>query len=81
MELKLARNDIKGKPKTIKLSKIEEEIEKEGQKIFYFDRENSHKQLVSLINHFEEKGYSVYFREVKYGLDDNNYLYEVHILK
>lgn len=80
MELKLARTAIKGKPKQIKLQKVEEIIEKEGQKIFYFDKENSHKDLVALVEHFEEKDFSVYFREVKYGLDENDYMYEVHIL-
>ena len=81
MELKLARSELKSKPKSIKLEKIEEEVEKEGEKIFYFDRENAHKDLVELVDYFENRGFSVYFREVKYGLDDNDYLYEVHILK
>jgi len=81
MELKLARNELKTKPKPISLEKIEEEVEKEGDKIFYFDRENAHKDLVDLVEYFENKGFSVYLREVKYGLDDNDYLYEVHILK
>lgn len=80
MELKLARTAIKGKPKPVKLEKIEEILEKDGQKIFYFDKENSHKDLVALVEYFEEKDFSVYFREVKYGLDENDYMYEVHIL-
>ncbi len=80
MELKLAREDLKAKPKTITLEKIEEAVAKSGDKIFYFDRENSHKSLVELVEYFEEKGYSVYFREVRYGLDENDYIYEVHIL-
>ncbi len=80
MELKLARETLKSKPKTITLEKIEEALTKEKDKIFYFDRENSHKDLMDLVDYFEEKGYSVYFREVKYGLDENDYIYEVHIL-
>ncbi|CAD7287210.1 HP0268 family nuclease [Campylobacter suis] len=80
MELKLARNEIDAKPKAISLDKIEAAVNKEGQKIFYFDKENSHKQLIALVEHFEEKGLSVYHRTVKYGLDDNDYMYEVHIL-
>lgn len=80
MQLKLARTAIKGKPKQIQLEKIEEIVEKDGQKIFYFDKENSHKDLVALVEHFEEKDCSVYFREVKYGLDEGDYMYEVHIL-
>ena len=36
MDLKLARNLINEKPKNISLEKIEEAVEKEGQKFFYF---------------------------------------------
>ena len=80
MEFKLARAALDAKPKKIKLEKIEEILKNEGQKIFYFDKDNSHKDLVSLVEHFEELGYSVYLREIKYTLDDNDYIYEIHIL-
>jgi len=80
MELKLARTAISGKPRPIQLDKIEETLAKDGQKIFYFDKENSHKDLVSLVEYFEAKAFSVYLREVKYGLDEGDYMYEVHIL-
>ncbi len=80
MELKLARKELDSKPKSIKLEKIIEIVEKEGQKIFYFDKENSHKDLVALVEHFEENDQSVYLREVKYGLGDDDYMYEIHIL-
>ncbi len=79
MKLKLARASITAKPKMIELSKIEEDLEKKS--IFYFDKENSHKELKSLIEHFEEKEFSVYMREVKFGLNDDEYIYEVHIVK
>lgn len=80
MELKLARTELDSKPKNISLEKIEEQINKKSSKIFYFDKENSHKELISLVEYFEEKGMSVYHRTVKYGLDENDYMYEVHIL-
>lgn len=80
MELKLARSELSKSPKSISFEKIEESLNKNGQKIFYFDRENSHKDMIALIEFFEEKGLSVYHRTVKYGLDDNEYMYEVHIL-
>ncbi|WP_086270034.1 HP0268 family nuclease [Campylobacter devanensis] len=80
MELKLARAELDAKPKTISLEKIEGAALKDGGKIFYFDRDNSHKQLIALVEHFENKGLSVYHRTVKYGLDENDYMYEVHIL-
>ncbi len=80
MELKLARVALSGKPKLLNIEKIEESVIEKGQKIFYFDKENSHKDLVSLVEYFENKDFSVYFREVKYGLDESDYMYEVHIL-
>ncbi len=79
MKLKLARTGIKSKPKTIELEKIEEMLPQKS--IFYFDRENSHKDLKALIEYFEEKGYSIYMREVKYGLNEDEYIYEVHIIQ
>ena len=80
MELKIARNDLASKPKTTTIEKIEAEVKKEMQKIFYFDKDNSHKDLVALVDHFEDKDYSVYLRDIKYGLDENSSMYEVHIL-
>ena len=80
MDIKLARNEINGNPKTITLEKVTEIIDKDGQKIFYFDKENSHKDLVALVEYFETKGFSVYLREIKYGLGEGDYMYEVHIL-
>ncbi|SFV53215.1 FIG00388607: hypothetical protein [hydrothermal vent metagenome] len=79
MKLKLARTTLKAKPKMIDFSKIEEELA--NKSIFYFDKDNSHKDMIALIENFENQDYSVYMREVKYGLDDNEYIYEVHIVK
>jgi len=80
MELLLARNELNEKPKKVKLEKLKDEVIKAGEKIFYFDKDNSHKDMMALVDTFEEDGYNVYFREVKYGLADDEYMYEVHIL-
>lgn len=80
MELKLARTELTAKPKSIKLAKIEEQVAAEKESIIYFDKENSHKDLVALVGHFEEKEYSVYLKEVSFGLAEDEYLYEMHIL-
>lgn len=80
MSLKVARTDLKAKPKSIELKKIEEMSAKEESLILYFDRDNTHKDMLSLQDHFEEKGKSFYMREVRYGLSDSEYMYEVHIL-
>lgn len=80
MDLKFARTDINAKPKKAELSKIEAAVEKEESVIFYFDRENSHKDLLELQDYFEAKGKSFYMTEVKFGLADNEYMYQVHII-
>ena len=80
MELKLARHEHDAKPKKIDLKKIEDMLEKNSSIILYFDRENSHKNLLSLQDHFEKVGKSFYMREVRFGLSSNEYMYEVHIL-
>ena len=80
MELLLARTELDEKPKKIKIEKIKEDLSANGEKIFYFDRDNSHKDMMSLVDAFEEEGYNVYFREIKYGLADEEYMYEVHMV-
>ena len=80
MDLKFARTEIDTKPKKAELLKIESAVEKNNSVIFYFDRENSHKDLLELQDHFEAKGKSFYMSEVKFGLSDNDYMYQVHIM-
>ena len=79
MKMKLARTTIKAKPKVIELEKIEEQLP--NKSILYFDKENTHKDIMAMIEHFEAKGYSVYMRETKYGLTDGEFVYEVHIVQ
>ncbi len=81
MKIKLAKGHLSDKKcETITLKDIEERLKEEGTAFYYFDNENPHKDLVELVEKLEEKGYSVYFKEVKYGLDDHDYIYEIHIL-
>ncbi|GAB6045406.1 nuclease [Caminibacter profundus] len=47
---------------------------------FYFHKDTSYKDLKDLIDKLEEEGHSVYFREVKFGLDEGAYMYELHII-
>ncbi len=79
MKLKLAKNTLRAKPKIIELEKIEEMLPQKS--IFYFDRDNSHKDMKSLVEYFEDRDYSVYMREVRYGLNDDEFIYEVHIVR
>ncbi|AKT91997.1 MAG: hypothetical protein KH703_03180 [Campylobacter gracilis] len=80
MQLKLARTELASKPKSVKIEDLQAQVEKSGQKIFYLDRENSQKDLAALVDFFDTKGFSVYQRIVRYGLNENEYMYEVHIL-
>lgn len=80
MNIKLARNQLNENPKSISIEEIEKKVVEENGKIFCLDKETSHKDLMSLVEKFEKKGYSVFCRELKYGLDENEYIYEVHIL-
>ena len=80
MQLKLARTELASKPKSVKIEDLQAQVEKSGQKIFYLDRENSQKDLAALVDFFDTKGFSVYQRIVRYGLNENEYMYDVHIL-
>ncbi|RBQ30226.1 HP0268 family nuclease [Aliarcobacter vitoriensis] len=80
MELLLARNELNEKPKKVQLDKIKDELAKDKQKIFYFDKDNSHKDMMALVEALEKIGFNIYFREIKYGLADDEYMYEVHAL-
>ena len=42
---------------------------------------SNYKDLLELQDHFEAQGKSFYMSEVKYGLSDNEYMYQVHIVK
>ena len=80
MDILLARKEFTSKPKKVNFEKLLEELAQKEEEIFYFDRENSHKDMMAIVDKFEEAGYSVHFREVKYGLADDEYLYEIHAL-
>ena len=80
MDLKFARKEIEDKPQKVELAKIEAMVEKEKDLILYFDRDNSHKTMIELDDKFQSKRYNTHLREVKYGLADEEYIYEMHIL-
>lgn len=80
MDILLARKELDAKPKKVDFDKILEDLTKNEEEIFYFDRENSHKDMMAMVDKLEEAGYTVHFREVKYGLADDEYMYEIHSL-
>ena len=80
MDILLARKELIQKPKKVNFDKLLEILAEKEEEIFYFDRENSHKDMMTIVDKFEESSYTVHFREVKYGLADNEYMYEIHAL-
>ena len=80
MDIKLARTHINEKPAKITIKKLEEMLEEKKSDIFYCDKENSHKDMQALLENIKKKGKHAYFREVRYGLDEGDYMYEMHIL-
>ncbi len=80
MDILIARDDLTAKPKKMSLTKIKDELSTSTNKIFYFDKDNSHKNMMSLVDSLENSGLNVYFREVRYGLGDDEYMYELHAL-
>ena len=78
MDILLSRKEITSKPKKVSFEKLLEDLVKNEEEIFYFDRDNSHKDMMAIVDKFEAAGYTVHFREVKYGLADDEYLYEIH---
>jgi hypothetical protein len=81
MIFKLAKPDSKSEPQDIELDEIESRVNaNEGESILYFDRENSDKALKKLVKHFDKLEKRVYIRQVKFGLDEKDFLHEIHIL-
>lgn len=80
MDLKLAKAELTQKPIKISVNKILEKIKNQEQEIFYFDKSNSHKDIMEALKQFEGEGYNVYFREVRFGLSEEEYMYQAHVL-
>ncbi|HIP47196.1 MAG TPA: hypothetical protein EYG95_06520 [Campylobacterales bacterium] len=80
MKLKLAKQHMDKEAGSVSLKDIENLLKEKESLILYFDQENAHKNLLEMQEKFEEKDYSVYLKEVKYGLDESDYIYEAHIL-
>ena len=80
MDILISRKELTDTPEKTTISKLKEKVKQTNNEIFYFDKDNSHKNMMALIDSFENDGFNVHFREVKYGLSDDEYIYEVHIL-
>ena len=81
MEYILAQTDVEAKQvKKITLEEMEEVSNSGKISIIYLDGQNSEKDIMKLVAYFNKKNRNAYVREVKFGLDQNEYLYEIHII-
>ncbi|PAF41145.1 HP0268 family nuclease [Helicobacter sp. 11S03491-1] len=80
MELILAKTKLEDKTQKITLEKLAEKLNPEYNHMIYFDKSNNHKDLLKVVSFFQNKGKSAYLSEVKFGLDEKDYIYELHII-
>lgn len=83
MELKLAVSKVGEDSTAISLEDMGKKVlEKQQEKgvIFYFSKENPEKDMKKALNHFSSKGFSAFLREIRFGLDEKDYIYELHII-
>ncbi|MCE3047236.1 HP0268 family nuclease [Helicobacter kayseriensis] len=79
MDFKLAKQTLQDKSEKITLKQIQDLI-KDGEKILYFSNENTHKDLLKLTETLQKDGRSAHLREAKFGLDEKEFIYELHII-
>lgn len=80
MQIKLAREDLSKEPKSVDIDKLLVEIEEKKPIIYYLDKTNNPKDIIAFAERVEKAKNNIYLREVKYTLDEEDYVYEVHIL-
>lgn len=80
-KIALAKEELNGRGREVEIGELVNIVKEEKEKIFYFDKENPHKELTTLVKKFEKEGFAVYFREIRYGLDENDHIYEMHVIE
>lgn len=80
MKFQLAKKDLNDKVKTIDLEDMIAQSEQNGSAVFYLERENSLEEIKKACQKLEKKSKSIHFNELRYGLDKDSFLYELHII-
>lgn len=80
MKILLARDEIKGEAVKITYKELKDQIDESKFFTVYLDRENSHKDMLALVEKIEKDGRSVKFSDVRYGLMDDDYIYELQVI-
>lgn len=78
MELKLALMTKDSKEQVIVLDDMLEQAV--GEKFFYLDRENKEKDLQKVLKAFASKKRSAKLNKVFFGLDEKDFIFELHII-
>ena len=81
MEILLAAKELKMKPKKISVDTILKRVENKVDDIFYLDRANSDKDVMDLVEFFDKEGWTIKHRSIKFGLADDEYVHEIHIIR
>lgn len=81
MTFKLAKTTPEDKiVRTISIDEIQKEVEAKGAATFYLDKDCSLKDAQKMRQILEKSAKSVHFNELRYGLDKDSFLYELHII-
>lgn len=76
MKFKLAKQTLNSKPKEISVEEVIKTLEE--KKVIFLDHSNSSEDIAKLVEKLNN--YKVYVNTVKYGLVEDEFIYEVHIL-
>lgn len=76
MKFKLAKQTLNAKPKEINLDEIIKILEE--KQVVFLDHSNNAEDVAKLAEKL--KDYKVYINTVKFGLLEDEFIYEVHIL-
>lgn len=78
MDFKLALTNKDSQPQNISLEEMMQQAE--GEKFFYLDRENKEKDLQKIIKAFADKKRSAKLNKIAFGLDEKEFIFELHII-
>ncbi len=78
MEIKLAKINNETEGGSITLEKLLEEGANGG--FYYLDRDIKEKDIQKLLKTLDNKGYKAHLNRVAFGLDEKDFIYELHIV-
>ncbi|MBT0879137.1 hypothetical protein KJQ97_06865 [Campylobacter sp. 2018MI01] len=76
MKFKLAKQTLNSKPKEVTIEEVIKILEE--KKVIFLDHSNSSEDITKLVEKLNK--FKVYVNTVKYGLVEDEFIYEVHIL-